>query len=534
MIVGLLGLLLTVFLVFYSTIELEDSLTSTQMQMVGILAKSIETDYRAGEWPFETLEEISKQEDYPSFTWVIDHNGKIVMADNATMWGKQIKDPALGAEKPFAEKRFYPEMNGEMLLIAYPLDIKEQGKHWMLYHGNSLKPIAAAKNKIILSSIGFFLGALCLAFIFSLFLARNITKPILELTKGAKAVAEGNLDYNVKVETHDEFENLASAFNQMTSDLKKSRAQLEKYSKELEKGIKEKTKDLEKEKLKLEKSEKAAYNMMEDLNEANKDLEVEKKSIEQKVRERTVELQKAYEDLKELDKAKEEFISLLSHELKTPIFPIMGYTDMILSGSMGKISGKQKEKLKIIEKNAANLSRLVADMLDMSRLELKKVKLEMDKCELGGLAKEASDSLALLAKNKRVGIKINAKEKVTAFCDKKRILQVIENLVTNAVKFTRVKGKIEIAVSKDKDNAKVSVKDNGIGIPKEKQKELFSRFYQIKTGIAREQGGGVGLGLAISKGIIELHKGRIWCESEKGKGATITFTIPLKTTKSLK
>jgi len=274
---------------------------------------------------------------------------------------------------------------------------------------------------------------------------------------------------------------------------------------------------------------------MEDLNVSNKDLEEEKRSIEMKVRERTLELQEAYEKLKELDKAKEEFISMLSHELKTPIFPIMGYVDMLLKGEMGKITKVQDEKLKIVAKNAANLNRLVGDMLDMSRLELKRMKFDMEKNELTAIAKEVIESLAIIAKNKEISVKLNAGQKVSVICDRKRIVQVIDNLMTNALKFTKERGEIMISISAEKDNAKVSVKDKGIGIPKQYHQYLFSRFFQVRKGTSREYGGGTGLGLAISKGIIEMHYGKIWLESEPGKGSTFIFTLPMKRdTKSLK
>lgn len=285
--------------------------------------------------------------------------------------------------------------------------------------------------------------------------------------------------------------------------------------------------ELEREIKLLEKSEKATYNIMEDLNIANKNLEKEKKSVEMKVRERTLELQEAYEKLKELDRAKEEFISMLSHELKTPIFPIMGYTDMLISGSMGNVTEKQKEKLKIIAKNAAGLSRLVSDMLDMSKLELKRMKIELSQEDIRDIAKEVVDTLGLIGKSKNIGIMLNAPEKIKVSCDRKRILQVMNNLLTNAIKFSKEGGKIEITVSKDADNAKVSVKDKGLGISKDDQKQLFSRFFQVTKGTSREYGGGTGLGLAISRGIVEMHHGKIWLESAPGKGSTFTFTLPL-------
>lgn len=381
--------------------------------------------------------------------------------------------------------------------------------------------IAGAAGGLLFALIGFALS-------------RRFTRHISKLRSAAMEISRGKFA-RIELKTNDELAELADSFNKMSQELEESGKELKKYSKTLARMVEEKTKKLDKKTTALEKSEKAAYNMMEDLNTANKSLEEEKRSIEMKVRERTLDLQKAYEELKALDKAKEEFISMLSHELKTPIFPIMGYTDMLMSGSMGKITEKQKEKLQIVAKNASNLSRLVSDMLDVSKLELKRMKIEPSQEDIGGIAKDAADSLALTGKSKNIEIKLNAPEKIKVNCDRKRILQVMDNLLTNAIKFSKEGGKIEVTVSKEEDNAKVSIKDNGLGISKDDQKQLFSRFFQVRKGISREFGGGTGLGLAISKGIVEIHNGKIWVESELGKGSTFIFTLPLKkNTKSLK
>lgn len=274
--------------------------------------------------------------------------------------------------------------------------------------------------------------------------------------------------------------------------------------------------------------EDALYNIMEDLNEANKKILKEKKSVEKKVKERTRELQEANEGLKALDKAKEEFISMVSHELKTPLFPIMGYIDLLLKGRIGHISRQQKEKLTTVYRCAEGLNRLVDDMLDMSRLELKRAKLDMGKNDIVKIAREVKDSHGLGARNAGMAIKINAPGSLVAYCDRKRIAQVINNFLDNAIKFNKKNGKVEVSIKEKAGKAIVSVKDIGIGITKENQKQLFGRFFQVKRGAARQFGGGTGLGLAICKGIIKLHHGQIWVKSAPGKGSVFTFTLPLK------
>ena len=284
-------------------------------------------------------------------------------------------------------------------------------------------------------------------------LSRRFTHQILKLHKAARDISSGKFT-GVSIKSKDELGELADSFNKMSRELEETEKELKEYSGSLARMVEEKTKKLNRKAAALEKSEKAAYNMMEDLNVSNKQIEEEKKSVETKVRERTLELQEAYEKLKDLDRAKEEFISMLSHELKTPIFPIMGYVDMLLKGDMGKITKVQDEKLKIVAKNASNLNRLVGDMLDMSKLELKKLKIEPAQEDIGGIAKEAIDTISLTGKSKNLGIMLNAPKKINVTCDRKRVLQVMDNLLTNAIKFSKEGGKIEVTVSKEGENAK--------------------------------------------------------------------------------
>ncbi|MFH1066134.1 MAG: ATP-binding protein [Nanoarchaeota archaeon] len=367
-----------------------------------------------------------------------------------------------------------------------------------------------------------FIVAMLLLITASLVYVTYTLNPLIKLEKAAKQIAKGNLHVKIReFRSHDEIGELNGSFILMAKKLREATENLEKI-------ISIRTKAPEKKTTALEKSERAAYNMMEDLNESNKKLNEEKRSIEIKVRERTLELQEAYEKLKDLDKAKEEFISMLSHELKTPLFPIMGYVNMVLDGKMGKITHEQKEKFAVVAKCATNLNRLVEDMLDMSKLELKRIKLDIRKEDIASIAKEAVDGLEFMAKNKKLSFALDAPQKVEAECDRKRILQVIDNFITNAIKFTKPKGRIILKVWKDGDKAFASIKDDGIGISLEGQKQLFNRFYQVQKGLQREYGGGTGLGLAISKGIIELHKGKVFIESRPNKGSTFGFSIPVK------
>jgi hypothetical protein len=267
-----------------------------------------------------------------------------------------------------------------------------------------------------------------------------------------------------------------------------------------------------------------------ELKKTNIQLAEEKISVEKKVEERTKELKKAYEELKKLDEAKEEFISIVSHELKSPLFPIIGFSELIINDRIGKLTNEQKEKIKIIYNNAKSLMKLIEDMLSLSKLELKKMDLEIKKYNLIEMINEVYQNLSTFAQKRHVKLILKISKELFVYCDRFRIIQVLNNLIRNAITYNRPKnGFVIIKARKRIKEAIVSIEDNGIGVKKEDidNDNLFNKFYQVAKSATRSTGG-AGLGLPISKGIIELHGGRIWVESEKGKGSKFTFTLPLK------
>jgi signal transduction histidine kinase len=268
--------------------------------------------------------------------------------------------------------------------------------------------------------------------------------------------------------------------------------------------------------------------MMEDLEEANKKIINEKKLIEQKVKERTKQLRNAYEKLKQLDNAKNEFISIMSHELKSPLFPVLGFLEMMLKGQMGKLTKEQKEKLELVYKNASELLKLIEDMLTLSKMDLKKLNLEMKRNDLAKTLKFIKQDLEPLAKKHNVKIYYIGPKKLFIKCDAFRITQAINNLVRNAIFYNKQKnGRVKLRLKKEGQKVIIEVEDNGIGIPKKDISNLFNRFYQVEKAATRSHEGS-GLGLAITKGIVELHKGKIMVKSQLGKGSTFTIILPIK------
>jgi PAS domain S-box-containing protein len=243
---------------------------------------------------------------------------------------------------------------------------------------------------------------------------------------------------------------------------------------------------------------------------------------------RDVTEKKRYEQrLKELDKMKSAFVSNVSHELRTPLTAIKASADNMLDRLIGDLNGKQVGYLTRIKSNSDRLARLINDLLDLSTIEAGKIDLRPTKLSLVTLVKEAAESLRPVATEKLINLTVmSADPGVIAWADRDKVIQVLMNLIGNALKFTPTRGKVTIAVAKDSAAwMQISVTDTGPGIPAEEVNKVFGRFYQIgQAGTQKTQG--TGLGLAISKALVEMHGGKIWVESEAGKGSTFFFTLP--------
>jgi GAF domain-containing protein len=244
----------------------------------------------------------------------------------------------------------------------------------------------------------------------------------------------------------------------------------------------------------------------------------------EEVEERAVELAIAYEELKESDRLKDELVQNVSHELRTPLTFVKGYVDLLLEGEMGVISNEQLEALNIVSTKADEITHLIEDIITLQRIDAGN--LQLDETSMTEFLKTAVASHQIVAGQK--GLNIVYKKpafKAMVSMDKNRISQVVDNLIGNAMKFSPDGGVISINVEERSEDVLVTIKDEGIGVPKEKQQKIFERFYQV-DGSARRRFGGTGIGLAIVKRIIDAHKGEIWVESEVDEGSKFYFTLP--------
>jgi len=240
------------------------------------------------------------------------------------------------------------------------------------------------------------------------------------------------------------------------------------------------------------------------------------------------QLKDANEYLADLDQLKDEFISIASHELNTPLAAVEGYLSMILDEHMGKVDDKARVYLTRAYDSSKRLAELILDLLNVSRIEQGRIKMKFAKTNLYDLAESVMHELQVKVDAKKLTLKLEGERKKVpqTWCDPDRIREVIVNLVGNAIKYTE-KGGIRMKISEDAGRIRFEVIDTGRGISPEGQKKLFQKFSQVNRELDEQKG--TGLGLYISKNFVELHKGRIWVESEDGKGSDFIFELPLLT-----
>jgi signal transduction histidine kinase len=256
-----------------------------------------------------------------------------------------------------------------------------------------------------------------------------------------------------------------------------------------------------------EELERQIADATKDLTETNKDLEEANKALER------------------LNRAKSDFFSDISHELRTPLTSIKGATDLMRR----KVSCDDPVYLDIIGRNADHLIKIVVDFLDYSKIEAGRLDLNLNRGSVSSVAEEAILAQEADAARRSINMRLNADSEAVATFDHQRIYQVMINLLANAVKYSPNGSTIEVDVSTEDHSVLVGVQDHGPGISFEHQEAIFQKFYQAPSeGSKQINIGSSGIGLAICKGLVEAQGGRIWVESELGRGSKFVFTLPLE------
>ncbi len=250
-------------------------------------------------------------------------------------------------------------------------------------------------------------------------------------------------------------------------------------------------------------------------------------TLERRVQERTQELQTANEKLQELDRLKSAFVSIASHELRTPMTSIKGYVENMLEGLTGALSEKQAHYLGRVKHNVERLTRLINQLLDLSRLDAGVLELILEPLPIHEVVTEVIDSFRPLAQEKSLTLsERHAGELPLVLADRDKLHQILTNLIQNAVKFTPTGGEVRVESQVREDGfVQICVADTGCGIPPHELDKVFERFFRGESAPAEARG--TGLGLTITKSLVEMHSGRIWVESTPGQGSRFFFTMPI-------
>ncbi len=247
----------------------------------------------------------------------------------------------------------------------------------------------------------------------------------------------------------------------------------------------------------------------------------------------TEQLEKIESARDQIDKAKTEFLSITSHELRSPMTPMKAQLQMVLGDYFGKLTKEQRESLNIVLNNTERLDKIIVDFLEISRIEAARLKFNFIRADLVKTIESVVEEMRGFMPEKKIKIVTHVEKLPITEVDPDRVSQVLRNLINNAIKFTPENGEIEVSAKTYSGMILFSVKDSGIGIPVQYQRKLFEPFYQVEN-MYQHKSGGTGLGLAISRGIVESQNGKIWLNSVVGKGTIFYFTVPLKPVREVK
>ncbi len=406
--------------------------------------------------------------------------------------------------------------------------------------------------------------------ILGILVARTITKPITEMRKQAMVIAKGDFSKKVNVYGVDEIGQLATTFNDMTDRLKLANQTTEEERRKLSSVLSNMSEGV------IATDEKGRIVLMNDpainlidtsFSEAKGKpiadvLQIEEKVLDIKELEETNSLTIDFSDDDQLflirasfsvvqdeeenfnglitvisdvteqekvERERREFVSNVSHELRTPLTTMRSYIEALTDGAW-KDKEIAPQFLEVTQNETDRMIRLVNDLLQLSKMDHKEGAMNKQKVELVSFVENILDRFDM-NKTDVIGIERKLpKEQIKTRIDQDKITQVIDNIMSNAIKYSPEGGKITFQLAKEQNRVKFSIKDQGLGIAREKVDKIFDRFYRVDKARSRELGG-TGLGLAISKEIIEAHHGHIWATSKEGQGTTIYFTLPLKNRK---
>lgn len=336
------------------------------------------------------------------------------------------------------------------------------------------KPLAKAASPLLVIVGSAILPGLFTFIILVLIAAAAMTRiinPLERLKRGADMIGQGNLAYRINIKTGDEIESLCDSFNQMADNLRTSEEKLQ----------------FQAEKLKF-----------------------------------------TNDRLEQSNKMKSHFLANMSHELRTPLNSIIGFAEILSDNLFGELNSKQSKYVQNIHASGRHLLELINDILDLSKVEAGKMELYLEPIEIKRALNDVEIIISPLASKKNLSLTVNKLDDLPVInADLGKLKQIMYNLLSNAVKFTPENGSIEVDCLARENSVQISVRDTGIGISEDDQAIIFQEFKQVDMSLSREHEG-TGLGLALTKRLIEMHGGKLWVNSELGKGSVFSFILPIE------
>jgi len=441
------------------------------------------------------------------------------------------------------------EVEDQAMVFAFPIKSGrsvERALYLEVSVQNILATVTDIKNILLMAYI--------VAMLFSLFIgllfAKTLSNPLRKLTRQALEMAEGNLDVKIEVSSQDEIGKLASAFKVMATNVKKYISELEFEKQKLERILQNMSDGVlavnsKNEIIHINESAKKFLK-----GDVEKFLEYvqneENRSVTQHIYEVdgwTLEVSTAafidsyhgngtifiLHDITQqakLDQMRKQFVADVSHELRTPITTIKTYSETLLDVDDESV---KREFLSVIIKECDRMTRLITDLLYLSRLDSGENILKIEEVNVSELVRFVCEKMRIHAKKKNQKLLCSAEENVVIEADRDRLEQVLINLINNAVVYVQEGGQIEVGLKKDGSYVKITVDDNGPGIPEDDLPRIFERFYRVDKARSRSLGGS-GLGLSIADEIVKAHGGKIQVESRVGVGTKFTVILPVKNT----
>ncbi len=483
----------------------------------------------------ENLDQFSRLRDV-RYAEILNERGLVVASTKASEIGTSPDDPlTISALEAATERVRQKQFQGkEVLDVAQPILVAGR-RLGTVRIGVGQEALDQALKQSLRHLQGLTLILLGGAIIFAALLARQFTRPLLALATTARRVAGGDLQARAKEDSNDELGLLGATINRMATRLQTM---------------------LEREKTARQSLQLRVHNLLEfagrvqagDLNgeaPAGKDDEMgqltlavnemvrhlriileEERSMRDHLERSRTELEEANVKLKELDLMKSEFLNTVSHELRTPLTSIKAFAEILLD-NVGEDPETQVEFLEIINKESDRLTRLINNLLDLSRIEAGRMKWDREPLDLHEVVSTAVTSLRGAAEKKGLQLEIELEEELPTVGDRDKLIQVVTNLLGNAIKFTSEGGRVRVlAGRKDLLTARIEVQDSGVGIEPQFHDSIFEKFSQVDSSETRDIKGS-GLGLPIARSITEHHDGKLYVESELGLGSSFIVELPL-------